>query len=43
MIDKYIDAQICFVNDEWKLRVLKETVNKLKERIENDRRTSTKR
>jgi hypothetical protein len=43
MMDKYIDAQICFVDGEWKLRVSKETVDKIKEKIENDRRTSTKR
>lgn len=43
MKDKYIDAQMCFVDGQWKLRVSKETVDKLIEKKENDRRTRIKR
>lgn len=42
MIDKYIDAEMCFVDGKWKLRVSKETVDKLIEKKENDRRTCIK-
>lgn len=42
MKDKYIDAKICFVDGEWKLRVSKDTVDKLIEKNKNDRRTSIK-
>lgn len=43
MKNNYINADICFVDGKLKIRIPKETVDKLKDKVQNDRRSSTKR